>query len=148
VGAQEDGGKRMSDHDELKQMARKILMDRGFKEAEIFEEYMVKTHEMRTGFRVDVAGITDDLKIAVECGAVQGQKVAQLQLFFDEVVLLPYLSCKKEIPQKEIPQDRSIDQSKAETKDEETIPVPVSLIHETISTLQRIQRECEALKSD
>lgn len=72
-------------HLSLKRMAREVLTRIGFKGHEIFEEYKV------ADVRVDVAGITENLKVAVECGAVPKAKVEKLRELFDRVIFFPYL---------------------------------------------------------
>lgn len=79
-------------HDDLKQLAKKQLLQLGFKEEEIHEEYTVKSPEMKSRIVVDVVGIKPKHKVAIECGSVQGERLSQLKLFFDEVIVLPYIN--------------------------------------------------------
>jgi hypothetical protein len=82
----------MSEHKRLKELAKKRLLELGFSEEEIFEEYLIKTDDMKKGIIVDVAGIKPHYKVAIECGHVNGSRIAQLQLFFDHIEVLPYFS--------------------------------------------------------
>lgn len=91
--------KKQKYHDLLKLHARNFLNELGFEDDEIHEEYMIKSKEMRHNIRVDLAGIskeTDDYDkpkriVAIECGSVQAEKISWLNLFFDEVILLPHM---------------------------------------------------------
>lgn len=69
-------------HNELKQYAKIYLLNRGFKPEEIHEEHPISK------YKVDVVGINNSSKIAVECGNTEGKKVAVLSELFDEVILL------------------------------------------------------------
>jgi len=74
----------------LKERAKGMLISMGFKEEEIhFEDTtFIDGHYIRP----DVVGIKDGLKVAVECGGLNGRKrISKLLLHFDKVVHLPYL---------------------------------------------------------
>jgi hypothetical protein len=89
-------------HEQLKTIARQILESRGFLQCQIYEEYTViqKGHcideelklTCKRGFIADVVGINETKTIAIECGYCDLEKLAQLKLFFDEVVWIPYVS--------------------------------------------------------
>ena len=87
------------EHEALKEIARKILIDMGYLSTEIKEEYWVQPHSAYSGennslhgFRVDVVGLKPDKKVAIECGKTPGEKIAALKIFFDEVIILPYFT--------------------------------------------------------
>jgi len=82
------------DHNNLKAYGRQLLARMGFHPEEIFEEYSVKTGEARNRLIVDLVAISPNLKVAVECGHTEAKKLSQLDLFFDEVILLPYLKTR------------------------------------------------------
>ena len=82
------------DHDRLKRLARVILEHRGFKDSEIFVEYRVPS--IKKDLVVDVVGIQTEesgrtTSVAIECGNTPAEKIPQLKLFFDEVIILPYI---------------------------------------------------------
>lgn len=78
-------------HNALKEVARKILEDMGFKTTEIKEEYWVGGEGLKS-FRVDIVGITNNHRVAIECGTTPGEKIAALKMFFDDVIVLPYFT--------------------------------------------------------
>ncbi len=87
------------EHEALKQIAVKILIDMGFTMEEIKEEYWVSPYSLYSrrdsdlkGFRVDVVGLKPNKKVAIECGKTPGEKIAALKMFFDQVIVLPYFS--------------------------------------------------------
>ena len=90
----------MKTHDELKAMARKHLKELGYLDEEIFEEYSIAAWNpaskltLTTDFRVDIVGIKEDgtHSVAFECGHCKPEKLIQLNLFFNEVWQLPYIS--------------------------------------------------------
>ncbi len=71
-------------HTCLIERAKEILIQRGFKEGQIHEDFGFKDH------RIDVVGWNKDRKIAVECGHCDQNKLEDLRSFFDEVICLPY----------------------------------------------------------
>lgn len=82
-------------HKELKRQAKEKLRSMGFKDNEIFEEYPINGKPR--GFIIDVAGISENKKIAIECGQLDKLKGAVLKgeigntdLKFDELIHLPY----------------------------------------------------------
>lgn len=82
-------------HKDLKKLAHLILYKEGFKESEIQEEYYFRVPDSKKRFRIDVIGIMDEKwgekkKIAVELGTTNPKKLAQLELFFDKVIHIPY----------------------------------------------------------
>jgi len=73
-------------HSELIEKAKDILMQKGYMENEIYEDFGFRDH------RIDIVGWKKDRKIAVACGKWDREKLADLRDFFDEVVYLPYIS--------------------------------------------------------
>lgn len=73
----------------LKERAKEILFEKGFKEDEIYFEYRIPRNN---GFfyRVDVIGIKNNLKVAIECGNCETEKIEDLHSFCDEVLHLKY----------------------------------------------------------
>lgn len=82
------------EHQELKAYGRKVLEKLGFEIPEIHEEYLIKFEGMKEQLIVDVAGISPIRKVAVECGTTPTDKVINLRMYFDEVILLPYFADK------------------------------------------------------
>ncbi len=89
------------EHDALKEVAIKILTDMGYASDEIKQEYWIQPYSPYSrqnqdnslhGFRVDVVGLRQNKKVAIECGKTLGEKIAALKMFFDEVIVLPYFS--------------------------------------------------------
>jgi hypothetical protein len=87
---QENGKGEQLKHKHLKSIAKDFLRELGFAEEEIKEEYWLDAQGMRERVRVDVVGLSSSRKVAIECGQVSGQKMSWLNLFFDEVINLPY----------------------------------------------------------
>lgn len=81
-------------HSALKETARQILADKGYLPEQIHEEYEVKVggYDCKKLMRVDVVGINQEKRIAIECGSTPGEKIAALKMFFDEVIVLPYFT--------------------------------------------------------
>jgi len=87
-----------NEHTKLKELAKNMLINMGFKLEEIHEEYRVEVNSFIKGrhFVVDVCGINDVRKgrpqksVAIECGQTPAEKLVNLNLFFDEVYHLPY----------------------------------------------------------
>ena len=79
-------------HDRLKRLARLMLSEKGFSENEIFEEYRIS--QIKRDLVVDMAGVSEvnHLSVGIECGNTPAEKIPQLKLFFDEVIVLPYLA--------------------------------------------------------
>lgn len=72
------------DLDELYEQAIKTLKGYGFKDEQIQDEYEFGK------FRIDLVGIRDDFKIAVEVGDCDTEKLFALKQHFDKVVWLCY----------------------------------------------------------
>ena len=81
-----------ANHTALKEVARKVLANMGYTPDEIKEEYSVGGYDFRKSFRVDVVGLKKDKRVAIECGATPGEKIAALKMYFDEVIVLPYFT--------------------------------------------------------
>lgn len=79
-------------HNELKEKAKILLREKGFKEEEIFEEYSVILPNGSNKI-IDVAGIKDNYTIGIECGSVHGN-TESYESFFDEFILMPYVQKK------------------------------------------------------
>ena len=78
-------------HEQLKESGRKILLRKGFKESEIFEEYPINVKSKnRKRYVIDIAGVKKDFKVAIECGSLSKNK-NELKKLFDEVIILPYV---------------------------------------------------------
>jgi len=80
----------MRRHNKLVEKAKQLLITKGFKQDEIFEEYTI-TGQNGTWVVVDVAGIRNDKKIAVECGSIGQNRIAKLKQYFDDVLHIPYV---------------------------------------------------------
>lgn len=78
-------------HQLLKEQAATILKDEGFKENEIFFEYTIKNN-LGDRYRIDVAGITTERKIFIECGTLSGKdRIKKLKTICDKLIYLPYV---------------------------------------------------------
>ena len=77
-------------HDQLKRLARLILLAKGYNSEQIFQEYELKFPGCKKSIIADVCAITKDHSSVVECGTTPSDRTAQLKLFFDEIILLPY----------------------------------------------------------
>lgn len=96
-------------HNRLKAKAAKTLVEKGFKQKEVKQEFTVyvpvsedekkiimkKIEELEKKlrprrFRVDVVGISSSRKVAVECGYTDSEKLEKLKEVFDEVYVLEY----------------------------------------------------------
>jgi len=85
------------EHKSLKGLGRVLLKDMGFKPSEIQEEYRLEVNtlgERKKYYIVDLCGIAKRRQftkaVAVECGNTDGEKLTNLNLYFDEVIHLPY----------------------------------------------------------
>lgn len=76
-------------HSALKQQGKNLLLSMGYSASEISEEYRLKVNGDK-GFIIDVVGISEIGKTAIECGHTDAIKAASLSLFFDKVILLPF----------------------------------------------------------
>ena len=81
-------------HKQLKLLGRIMLKDRGYSDEQIFEEYKIELGKKK--YIVDICGIKNPKhfdggeSIAVECGTTNSEKLVNLKLFFDEIIVLPY----------------------------------------------------------
>jgi len=73
----------MPSNPELVKQAKAILEEKGFTNAEIYEEFWLKNH------RIDVVGWSPTRKVAIECKPCTPEKRVDLRKFFDEVICLP-----------------------------------------------------------
>ena len=101
-----------SKHEALNQYAKQLLITMGFQSSEIQEEYVLRpTHrEYSKGYnsnfkreidanqsvRIDVVGISNSKRIAIECGITNSENLAMEKLFFDEVIVLPFFKMDTE----------------------------------------------------
>lgn len=82
--------------EELKEQAIALLKGYGFKEDQIIEECAIHSYARRYGhrppntFRVDFAGVSENLKVGVEIGKCSPTKLFALKADYDKVVWLPY----------------------------------------------------------
>ena len=76
-------------HNDLMKKAKQFLLDKGYKESEIFFNYQIKLKDKGCPI-VDVAGINNKEKIGIECGGI-GKDVKCLYEFFDKIVVFPYV---------------------------------------------------------
>ena len=94
-------------HNELKQIAKKILLNRGYKENQIFTEYELILPDHNYSYVVDVVAFKDTkdvdksefLKwthgtaipdVMIECGDARYDKIVKLRFIGKEVLWLPY----------------------------------------------------------
>jgi Holliday junction resolvase len=82
------------EHLQLKDYAKVILQRMGFGQSDIHEEYSVSFEGMKERLTVDVVGISNTKKVAIECGTTPSHKTIKLQMYFDEVIILPYFRAK------------------------------------------------------
>lgn len=77
-------------HLSLKEKAKNILINLGFKKNQIFFEYLLPINE-REFFKVDVVGKKENKIIGIECGTISRKgKFEKLKELCDEVIHLPY----------------------------------------------------------
>ena len=77
------------EHDFLKDVGKKILLEKGFKETEIFFEYNYNFNNVRG--RIDVAAVRNGkAMVAIECGYIVKDKIKLLKKEIAEVIHLPY----------------------------------------------------------
>ncbi len=79
-------------HKELVEKARKILIEKGFTEEEIFKEYSLKLKDGSTK-RLDIVGINKERIIGIECGGLT-REIKDIEEVLDEFILLPYVTKK------------------------------------------------------
>lgn len=77
-------------HKLLKQRAKQELKRRGFGIKEIIEEYKLSINKYHW-YLIDVVGISEEKKIAYECGTTTIETLKEELIYFDKVVWLPYL---------------------------------------------------------
>jgi len=76
-------------HIVYKKIAVDILKDRGFSSDEIFFEYNIDCKvDGHIKYIVDVAGIREASKMAIECGHAPQSKLLHLRRVFDEVLVV------------------------------------------------------------
>lgn len=75
-------------HIAYKKVGTDILKDKGFEPREIHEEYSFLLANGLNKYIIDVVGIKDNYKIAIECGGVVLSKIIDLQKYFDEVIIV------------------------------------------------------------
>lgn len=104
-------------HDQLKEVARKLLTERGFQLSEIHEEYWIDSNQALRKIRVDIVGINQTHKVAVECGHTPAEKIAVLKTYFDEVIVLPYFTLNNDSVDREIALRRALEKVDAQQKE-------------------------------
>jgi len=79
-----------ADHFAYRKIAIDILKDKGFDPfREIYHDYDVEYPvDGRVKYQVDVVGIKENYKIAIECGTVELSKVMNLRRIFNEVIIV------------------------------------------------------------
>jgi len=76
-------------HRAFKRVGVDILKEKGFCASEISEEYVLEyVVGENTKYIIDLVGIKDDYKIAIECGSVEYSKLINLRKIFDEVIIV------------------------------------------------------------
>ena len=74
-------------HRAYKNIAIDILKEKGFDPREIHEEHDVEyTVNGRIKYTVDIVGIKDNYRVAIECGQTELSKLTNLRKIFDEVI--------------------------------------------------------------
>ena len=105
------GNKKMlsdvESHEELKQIAKKILLNRGYKEDQILGEYELILPDRNYSYVVDVVAFKDTKDVdksefrkrargtaipdvMIECGDTSYEKIIELRFIGKEVMWLPY----------------------------------------------------------
>ena len=86
-------GEEKQKHLILKKEAKKILLEEGFKEEEIyFEKKIFIKKNSRVGFVIDVVGINNEKRIFIECGNTTDKKLKEIINYCDKFIYLPYLN--------------------------------------------------------
>jgi len=89
MSSEEFSKESLQTHDDLKRCAIQRLIEMGFDRSEIHTEYTFSACLFEK--RIDVVGIKQGRKVAVECGTIGNKRAGLLlYLFFDEVYHLPY----------------------------------------------------------
>lgn len=74
-------------HYAYKKIAIDILKEKGFEPAEIHEEHNVEyLVNGKMKYIVDIVGIKDKYRVAIECGQTEHSKLINLRKIFDEVI--------------------------------------------------------------
>jgi hypothetical protein len=82
-------GGESSEHIAYKKIAIDILKERGFNPREIKEDYDVEYPvDGRIKYTVDVVGVKNNYKVAVECGKTELSKLLNLRKIFNEVLVV------------------------------------------------------------
>ncbi len=100
------------DHQKLKKLGVILLLAKGFARHEISEEHTLSFPGCKKTIVADVVAFSKTSSAVVECGNTPSDRVSQLKLFFDEVLLLPYVDSK--ISTKEIVKPLSVEIQKLE----------------------------------
>ena len=91
----------MKAHKELVEYAKTVLQKEGFKDDEIFTEFVVyapnyprkQFYHGNYFYKIDVAGISMNKLWAIECGCThnfRSAKIRELEEIFDKVLVIPY----------------------------------------------------------
>lgn len=76
-------------HIAYKRVAIDLLKERGFSPNEIHEEHSVKYKvDGHMSYKIDVVGIRENRKVAIECGKTELSKLMNLRKIFDEVIVV------------------------------------------------------------
>ena len=88
------GAHKNGPHEKIKELAIQILRMKGYEDNQIFQEYSVSFPMLKKPLVVDVVGINaeNNRNMAIECGITPSGRLSQLQLFFDEVMFIPFVS--------------------------------------------------------
>jgi hypothetical protein len=84
-----DTPKMHGTHKELKTEAPSLLLEKGYIQNQIFEEYPCYYGNSHT-YKIDMVGIKSDYTIAVECGSTNPKKLNFLSTKYDEVIHMSY----------------------------------------------------------
>lgn len=92
-------------HNELKQIAKKYLLDRGYKEEQVFSEYQLILPDRHYSYVIDVAAFKDPRNVEkceklargtvipdviIECGDISYRKMIELKFVGKEVLWFPF----------------------------------------------------------
>ena len=76
-------------HDDLKEIGRQYLKEKGYEENEIKKEHTISFHDRE--YRIDVVGLKNErVVIAIECGSVSYEKMTVLSNVIKEVIHIPF----------------------------------------------------------
>lgn len=76
-------------HRVFKKVAVDILKEKGFCASEIKEEYVLEyIEDGRTKYIIDIVGMKNNYKMAIECGSVEYSKLINLRKVFDDVIVV------------------------------------------------------------